>query len=300
MAASNASVGTGLLSDEILRVQSRIAILKAQPNYVFRQFVDYKNEIGIEPGETIRFLKHDDLPIGTSLSEYTPMPKNVASSSYVDISVAEYGNSVQITRRGATAAFRDVVADYIVRLGRNYVRTLDTMLRDSYLASLNEQFAGGAASATAMSTSAFFTTDEIKDGVETLRTLNIPPLVRGTQEVYVCVAHPHQLRKLRDDVAWQRAHEYMNVQPIYQGESGMYEGVVFIETTQIPKLVDGNTVDYYTALLLGSDAVGFAESVPMEVTTDGVQDHGRFSSIGWYSIMGSGIINDHIVKLNTR
>jgi hypothetical protein len=80
----------------------------------------------------------------------------------------------------------------------------------------------------------------------------------------------------------------------------MYEGVVFIETTQIPKLVDSNTVDYYTALLLGADAVGFAESVPMEVTTDGVQDHGRFSSIGWYSIMGAGIINDHVVKLNTR
>ena len=51
------SLGTGILTNETLRVQSRIAILKAQPSFVFRQFVDYKNEIGIEPGETIRFLK---------------------------------------------------------------------------------------------------------------------------------------------------------------------------------------------------------------------------------------------------
>lgn len=293
------SVGTGLLTNEILRVQSRIAILKAQPSFVFRQFVDYKNEIGIEPGETIRFLKHDDLPVAGALTEYTPMPKNIASSSYIDIVVQEYGNSVQITRRAATASFRDVVADYIVRLGRNYVRTLDTMLRDSFLGSLNAQFAGGAVNAAAMGASAWLTTSEIKDAVETLRTLNVPPIIRGTQEVYVGVFHPHQLRKLRDDVAWQRVNEYQNGGAIFQGEVGMYEGVVFLETTQMPKLNDGS-LDYYTGSIFGADAVGFAESVPMEITTDGVQDHGRFSSIGWYSIMGSGIINDHIVKVNTR
>ena len=74
--------------------------------------------------------------------------------------------------------------------------------------------------------------------------------------------------------------------------------MVFIETTQMPTRVVG-AVTLYSALILGDRAVGFGETVPLEIVTDAVQDFGRFLSLGWYSVFGSGIINDYMVRIDT-
>lgn len=290
------------IPNEILTVYSREAILEAQPLFIFRNFVELKQQLGVEPGKTIQFLKLANITKGGQLSdEFTPMPRQTMSQSIVSITVKEWGNSVVVTRFAASASFRDLMADAAVLLGRDYANVVDDYLRDIFLGTANVQYAGGGANDAAITSSDFFNTDEIKDAVEVLKTMNVQPVVRGGDQVYICVAHPHQLRKLRDDANWINARAYVDPRDIYNGEVGRYENVVFIETTQMPQTagVGGGGIDVYSAVMFGNRAVGYAETVPMQIVQDGVQDFGRFSSLGWYSIFGAGIINDYIIEMRT-
>lgn len=290
------------IPNEILTVYSREAILQAQPLYIFRNFVDYKEQLGLEPGNTIQFLKLNNISQGGQLpDEFTPIPRQVMTQSIVQIVVKEFANAVQVTRFAATSSFRDLMADASVLLGRDYALVLDSYLRDIYLTSGNVQYAGGNVNDAAITGTDVFNTQEIKDAVETLKTLNVPPVFRGGDPVYICVAHPHQLRNLRDDKDWINARVYVDPTDVYTGEVGRYENVVFIETTQMPISTGAGFggIDVYAACMFGDRAVGFGETVPLEIVTDGIQDFGRFVSIGWYSIFGADIINDYIVQMRT-
>lgn len=298
MAATQVST----IPNEILTVYSREAILQAQPLFVFRNFVDYKEQLGLEPGNTIQFLKLNNITAGGRLAnEFTPMPRQSMTQSIVQITVHEFGNAVQVTRFAATSSFRDLMADAAVVLGRDYAQVLDGYLRDIYLGTSNVQYGGGGSADGDIGSAHKFNTTEIKDAVETLKTLNVPPVYRGGDPVYICVAHPHQLRSLRDDSDWINARVYVDPRDVYTGEVGRYENVIFIETTQMPISTGAGSggIDVYNAVIFGDRAVGFGETVPLEIVTDGVQDFGRFLSLGWYSIFGAGIINDYIVEIHT-
>lgn len=290
------------LSNEILEVYSQIAYLEAMPRLLFDQFTVKAVELGREAGDGISFLKYANLPDGQMLpDEYTPVPKSVAASSVVKVPVYEYGNSVEITRKGAIFSHRDVLADYAIRLGRNYAKTRDSIIRDAFLATVNVQFGGGAPNANAIAPTSVFNTKEVKDAIEALRSLDVPPFDYEGREVYICITHPRCLRTMRDDPDWKMAqiHTIPGQEKVYRGIVGQYENVLFFETTQMPSFINSNNIPIYNSLIFGAEAVGFAEALPMEITTDGIKDHGRFTSIGWYSIMGAKIINDHVIKIQT-
>lgn len=290
------------IPDQILTVYSREAILEAQPLFKFREFVEYKAQLGVEPGMTIQFLKIGNITKGKQLEdEFTPVPRQTMKESVVRITVKEWANAVVTTRLAQSASFRDIMSDIAVQLGRDYAQVLDDYLRDTFLSTANVHYAGGGASDTDITSADVFTTDEIKDAVEVLKTMNVPPVVRGGDQVYVCFAHPHQLRKLRDDSNWVNARVYVDPSDIYNGEVGRYENVVFIETTQMPihTGVGDSGTNVYSAVMFGDKAVGFAETIPMEIVQDGVQEFGRIISLGWYSVFGAGIINDYIIEIRT-
>jgi N4-gp56 family major capsid protein len=290
------------IPNEILTVYSREAILEAQGLFTFRNFVDYKQQLGLEPGKSIQFLKLNNITKGGVLAdEFTPMPKQAMTQSIVSITVNEWGNAIQVTRMAATASFRDLMADSAVLLGRDYAQVLDDYLRDIFLSTANVQYAGGGNANGDVGPANVFNTAEIKDAVEALKTLNVPPVYRNGDAAYICVCHPHQLRTLRDDNHWINARAYVNPMDIYRGEVGRYENVVFIETTQMPQTVGVGSggIDLYSSIMFGDRMVGFAETVPLEIVSDGQQDFGRFLSLGWYSIFGAGIINDYGIEVVT-
>lgn len=291
------------IPDAVLQVYSREAILKALPLLVFRSFVDVKSQLGEEPGERINFLKYNNLAKGGKLaSETTPIPKQALSESQVNFTVDEYGNAVQASRRALTASFRNLMSDIAVLLGRDYAVVLDEVIRDVFLSTANKQYAGGVASTNLIAGSSYFLSTEVRTAVETMKTLNIPMRIRNGDQHYACIATPHQIRKLREDSDWQAPHQYVDPTAIYNGEVGKYEGVVFIETTQMPRLVNaglGGTVNVDRAIFIGDRAVGFAETEPFQLVNDGIEDFGRMLSVGWYSIFGAGIVNDHLLEVQT-
>jgi hypothetical protein len=79
----------------------------------------------------------------------------------------------------------------------------------------------------------------------------------------------------------------------------MYEGVRFIETTQMPKYTSsqatakfGASVACWEAIIFGENAFGWAEALEVEMRDNGVEDYGRKHGIAWYSIWGFGLIQE--------
>ena len=146
---------TAAVSNEILPIYAVEAILQAQANFVFRRFVDYKFQASRQAGDTMRFWKRSNIGGGGALGEAEPVPTQSLSSTTVDVVMTEYGNSVALTRKAAETDIFDLIFHASLQLGRNYSLILDSAIRDTYLATANEQYAGGAASeATSRASSA--------------------------------------------------------------------------------------------------------------------------------------------------
>jgi N4-gp56 family major capsid protein len=63
---------------------------------------------------------------------------------------------------------------------------------------------------------------------------------------------------------------------------------------------DFPTVDTYRAILCGDNSVGLAQSLPVEMRDNGVEDFGRKHSLAYYCIYGAGRIEDgHAMILET-
>lgn len=296
-----ATVSTSMIPNEILTIYSRVAILAAEPIYAFRRFVDYRMEANVEPGNTIQFLKLNNINDGVQMTEFDLMTEQPVSDSVVQITMGEWGTAIKFTRFASRSSFRDLLQDAAVRLGRSYASTLDAYLRDAYLSTANIQYAGGGVNDAAITSSHVFNTKEIKDGVEFLQTIKAPMIYRGNDKFYMCVAHPRQIRSLMDDPAWINAHQYTDPSNLFFGEAGRYHNVVFISTTQMPVSTGtgSGSIDVYSAVMFGEKVVGFGESLPMELVEKEPADYKRFFGIGWYSIHGAGIINDYAIEIRT-
>ena len=212
------------------------------------------------------------------------------------------------------ASFDDIMASASRLLGRNMAMYIDAQARTTLQRGASVAYGyspptdlttgygvynGGTAgtSATITDTSSFYLTPyTIKDAVEALASKNVPRL----GETYVCFVHPHQSRWLREDPTWIESSKYAQPGAFSLGEIGRIDDVIFIETTQVKKIDNGNATthaDVYQSICIGDNAFGHAISLPVELRDGGVQDFGREHLLSWYSIFGLGLITDASVVI---
>ena len=286
---------------------SREVLFQAQPRLRFLQFAKVKRDLQAVRGKSIVFTKYGNLTGGGTLEENDVLTPEGMTTSEVVIPVKEQGNSIQVTEYLLRTSLLDVLGDASKLLANNVAVVLDAQLRDTCLLATNVVYGNGAVNLAAMTSASAFNTVTVKDAIETLATNNAP---RINGDYYVCMAHPHQLRALRDDAKWQNANTYMGRRQLYIGEVGMYEGCIFVETTQMPKLDAtqitakygaGATISTaYEAVFFGENAYGWGVALDVELRDDGVVDLGRKHTLGWYGIWGTGIIEGkNIVKALT-
>jgi N4-gp56 family major capsid protein len=136
----------------------------------------------------------------------------------------------------------------------------------------------------------------------------------------VAFVHPRQAKFLRKSDDWINVNHYASPENILAGEIGQIEGIRFVETTMVPYVkqntqqiwadgvntgktttVAANTVtDVYRAVVVGDYAVGLAETLPVELRDNGVEDFGRTRKLAYYGIWGAGVIEPgHAVVLET-
>lgn len=286
---------------------SKEVLFQAQPRLRFAQFAKVKRDLQAVRGKSIVFVKYGNLAGGGSLEESDVLTPEGMTTSEVVIPVKEQANSIQVTEYLLRTSLLDVLGDASKLLANNMAMVLDAQFRDTVLQTANVVYGGSATSIADIKAGDAFTTKTVKDAVETLATNNAP---RINGDYYVCIAHPHQLRQLRDDSNWINANTYMGRRQLYIGEVGMYEGCVFIETTQMPKLdakaltekygSAGSLTEGYEAVFFGDNAYAWGIALDVELRDDGVVELGRKHTLGWYGIWGTGIIEEkNIVKALT-
>lgn len=287
------------LNELVLTIYSKQVQFAAQPVLRFDQFADVKTDLSGNPGSQITFFKYNNLAAGTILVEGTPMNKQALSGSQVSIGVAEYGNAVSVSELLIQTAFDNVMSSAANLLGFNYAILLDTLARDVVQAGAHTNiFANDRASVDTLVAGDILSMEEIKDGVEALAT-HLAPKLGGDH--YVCLVSPHQSRGLRDDPNWLTVGK-LDPQRLYQGEIGRIDDVIFVETTQIAETANAAATPYtyQSAIMLGANAFGKAVVLPVEMRDNGVLDFQRERQIGYYTIMGHGVLNaENIVAIHT-
>lgn len=277
-------------------VYSKEIIHAATPRTKFAQFAKRKEDLKTKPGSSIKFTKFNSITKGGALTEGVALSEKQMSTAEVDITVTEYGNAIKVTEKAIQQSMFDVLDEAVQALGNDAAQVLDDGLRDACLTSTNYVYAQGKANAGALVSGDAFDTEIIKDAVEQLESNNAPKI---GGEYYVCFAHPHQLRELRDDNDWIETHKYNGVDQIFRGEVGMYEGVRFISTTQMPANTAGeslakygNNIPTWEGVIFGENSFAWAIGLDIELRDGGIDDYGREHGLAWYAMWGFGLIEE--------
>jgi len=281
---------------------SKELIESSLPNLVFFALATYNQDLTVEKNSAIEFTKFADIGEGSELTEGSEIQTEKLADSTVKLTVKEYGKAVAVTEKALQTNPVSLFKVQTKKLSKSYVRTVDLLLRDVVLATSNVIYGAGKAAANLLVAGDIFDADMVDAGVLALENAEAP---KFNNEFYVCVATPYQLSTLKKDSRWENVNMYnLNGRNIFKGEAGMFNGVVFISTTQMPTNTAAESLAKYgcnvithEAVFLGENGFGFADALPVEIRDDGTKDFGRNHPLAWYALFGVGLIEEqNVVK----
>jgi N4-gp56 family major capsid protein len=248
------------LSQAIQTIWSKEILFQAMPILRFEQFAVKKTELGVAPGLRVNFLRYKNFAVDpTPLTEGVRMTTNALTAEQIAITVAEHGYAVAVSELLLNASFDDVMASASRLLGRQMAQYLDVQARNTLSAATSAVFGydrsavqgvndwyneGTAATAVGDLDGAFkLSTGAVKDAALTLAGKNIPRL----GETYVMFVHPKQSRDIRSNPEFIEVTKYAAPGNFMLGEIGRLYDVVFIETTQVRKVLAAESYGNYTS-----------------------------------------------------
>lgn len=298
---STPNLGGYMYSDNL----SKVLRQAVQPLVKFRQFADIKDAAiqDKKRGEAFHWNVYSDVATqGTTLSEGTAIPQTNFTITQGTMTITEYGNSVPFTSK------LDDLSEHPVKEVINKVLKNDAKKAFDFAA--HAQFSatplrviptgGTSTSAITLYTNGTVTgtnnvelgKDHVKTIVDTMKERNIPPYVNDD---YMALAHPSTFRKLKNDL--EGIHQYVDAgfRMILNGEIGRYEGVRFVEQTNVLKGVTNNGTGWANgksnwAYFFGQDTVAEGIVIPEEMRGAIPSDFGRSMGIAWYYLGGFGLV----------
>ncbi len=321
--ASYENSGTGYvpLDDVIKEVLSKEILRAAMPETVFLQAVVQKEDLNREAGLQIDMVKFGALEKGGALSEHIPIPTNNLESSTVSITVGERGNAVAASNLLIQAGRVDILMEAATALGEDAGLVLDTEVRDSFYNSSNTLFAGtGSTQQSHVQASDILTYEMIDTIIERASRLHSRPFIAPNGErYYVMFIHPRHFTQLKRQVTdnMERFNrltyvkDYPAGRPVWRGEIAQIDNIKLISTPLVKQAIDATETWSYDATLVGTSSsdtlltavfsgyngVGFAVREPLSFRENGVEDFGRIRKLAWYSIWGSGLVNEESTML---
>lgn len=289
----------GFMYSDNLSQKLRMAV---QPMVRFRQFCDCKEALGYNKGDNFAWNVYSDVgTAGTTLTESDAMPETNFTITQASVTITEYGNSVPFTKKLDDLS-EHPVTEVINQVLKNDARkALDT--------AAHAQFDATPLLAIGTSTSAVsFETDgspsstndsallkaHVKLIVDEMSERDIP-LYDG--EHYMCIGRPSTFRGFKDEL--ESIHQYTDPgwRQIMNGEIGRYEGIRFIQQTNIASESWTNAKSD-AAYFFGADTVCEAIACPEEIRGKIPTDYGRSKGIAWYALLGFGLV--HTAQLQAR
>jgi N4-gp56 family major capsid protein len=278
---------TSGLSAEVSTYYEKVFLERAKYEAIFAQGLQTRKQPANE-GKVVYFTRHTPLAVATTALTEGVNPAEVAlTASTVSATLAEYGNSVKISRFLSLTSIDANNKEKIEVVGQNMGETIDELVRNELFTGATAQLAGGAAALTAVAASNVFSAAEIRKAVRTLKANKARPYSGGNYS-WVCKTGPFPAYDLMGDSTFVQADTYDNAaKNIYRGDLGVLYGVRFWESPN--QKTESSTVTVYSNFIHGSDAAGVTE-----LSEDGVKLYiiphtqidsgnpaGRFSLVSW-------------------
>lgn len=267
-----------------------------QPMVRFRQFCDAKEAFGLGIGDTFNWNIYSDVQqAGGQLNETQTMPETNFVISQASARIVEYGNSVPFTKKLDDLS-EHPVTEIIHKVLKNDARkVLDSAAYTQFnaspirlcstSASAYTLTTNGTASGTA--TTALSNT-HVKTVADYMAEQNIPAF-DGVN--YLSVFRPTAIRSFKNNL--ETIHQYTpeGWHVIMNGEKGRYEGIRFIEQTNVAAQTWANTD---RGFFFGSDTVAEVFAIPEEIRGKIPTDYGRSRGIAWYAELAFGIAHTEV------
>ena len=277
-----------------------------QPLAKFRQFCDAKDftDKGLHKGQLFTWNVYNDVATqGTTLTETNTIANTNFTIAQGTGTVVEMGNAVPYTGLLDNLSKHPVQEIINKVLKNDCKKALDTQASAQFNATLlrvvpsGNGTAGTSTSAISLTTNGTATLtnsvalgkNHIKAIVDTMKERNIPPYMG---DEYFAIAWPTTYRQVKNDLEGVYQYRDEGFQMIYNGEIGKFEGVRFIEQTNVSKGSLSTAATAWTAgysdwaFFFGEDTVAEAIVVPEEMRGAIPSDYGRSKGIAWYYLGG--------------
>lgn len=286
-----------------------------QPLVKFRQFCDAKDftDKGLHKGQLFTWNVYNDVATrGTTLVETSTMAQTNYTIAQGTGTVTEMGNSVPYTGLLDNLS-KHPVQEIINKVLKNDAKkALDGQAWYQFYSTplvvapaAGTGTVGTDTAVVVLSTTGTTTItnnvnlhkNHIKSIVDLMKERNIPPYMG---DEYFGLAWPTTWRPMKNDLEAVYQYRDEGFQMIYNGEIGKYEGVRFIEQTNISKgnyngsgaygspasFTAWSNAQSDNAFFFGEDTVAEAIVVPEEMRGAIPSDYGRSKGIAWYYLGG--------------
>ena len=189
------------------------------------------------PGSTVTLQRYVDLAANTTALTETTDPDAVAMSTptNVNITLAEYGNSVLVTRALELFSLADVDPAIANIIAYNLADSIDSIAMTTLRGGTQKIFGGSATSTATVAAASTIDSADVRKVVAKLRAAKA---VARKGSLYWTGIHPEVSHDLRAESSsgqgWLLPNQYGSSQDrIWAGEIGNYEGAYYIETARM-------------------------------------------------------------------
>lgn len=301
---------TSDLTAEMSTYYEKVFLARAEYEYVFDKGAQ-KRTLPSNEGKTISFTRHTPLAKATvALTEGTNPAEVNLTATTVSATLAEYGNTVKISRFLSLTSIDRNNKEKIEVVGQNMGETLDEIVRNELVTGATTQLAGGKASLSLVAASDVLSAGEIRKAVRTLKNNKARPYSGGNYS-WMMKTGPYPAFDLMGDSTFVQADTYDNAaKNIYRGDLGVLYGVRFWESPNQKVETDAgaSSAEVYSNLIHGSDAFGCVDLegdkpklyIIPHTQIDSGNPAGRFSTVAWAaSFVAKTLNSDWLINVKT-
>lgn len=267
-----------------------------KPLTKFRQLTQPEDGVGKNKGEIFHWNVYSRVATkGAALTENVALPETNFTITQGALTITEYGNSVPYSGKLDDLSEHPVKAIIQNVLKTDASEALDAAAYAQFNATplVVSPTGGTSTSAVTLVTNGTPTIvnnvalgkDHVKAIVDIMKERNIPTYMGND---YVAVGRPTAFRQLKNDL--EELHKYVNdgFTMILAGEIGRYEGVRFVEQTNIAAetWTNGKSSQVH---FMGADRVAEGIAIPEEIRGKIPTDYGRSKGVAWLYLGGFGL-----------
>lgn len=278
---------TSGLTQEMSTYYEKVFLARAEYEYIFDKGAQ-KRTMPANDGKTVYFTRHTPLAVATTALTEGVNPAEVdLTATTVSATLAEYGNTVKISRFLSLTSIDANNKEKIEVVGQNMGETIDTLVRNELFTGATAQLAGAKSNITAVAASDVLSAAEIRKAVRTLKNNKARAYSDGNYS-WMMKTGPYPAYDLMGDSTFVQADTYDNsAKNTYRGDLGVLYGTRFWESPN--QKTTSSTVTVYSNFIHGADAFGVVDLegdkpklyIIPHTQIDSGNPAGRFSIVSW-------------------